>query len=165
MTQTPDTVDVSHILHRWVAWFLRGFWAETRRVLEAHDLTFAQLGVLMSLYHGQHCRLSDLGQRFAVTKGAMSQMVNRLEQAGLVTREADPHDRRARQLSLTPKGRQVVEDVVASRERWLAQVLARLHPEERVRAAEILERLTQAAQDVVREQEARTPSPSDKETR
>lgn len=45
-----------------------------------------------------------LARAFQVTKGAMTNTLQRLEAAGLITQEADPDDGRARFVRLTPAG-------------------------------------------------------------
>ena len=49
-------------------------------------------------------RLTDLAQRAGMTKQAMSNLVNQCEAWGLVTREADALDARARRVQFTPTG-------------------------------------------------------------
>jgi DNA-binding MarR family transcriptional regulator len=49
-------------------------------------------------------RLTDLAQRAGMSKQAMGDLVNQCESWGLVTREADPHDTRARLVRFTPTG-------------------------------------------------------------
>jgi DNA-binding MarR family transcriptional regulator len=50
-------------------------------------------------------RLTDLAERSGLTKQAVGEVIPELEQLGYVTREADPRDRRAKLIKLTPKGR------------------------------------------------------------
>ena len=49
-------------------------------------------------------RLSDLAQRAAITKQAMMQVVDDLVSEGMVRREPDPSDARAKMVKLTAKG-------------------------------------------------------------
>ena len=49
-------------------------------------------------------RLTDLAERAGMTKQAMANLVDQCEAWGLVTREADPHDARARLVRFTPTG-------------------------------------------------------------
>jgi len=49
-------------------------------------------------------RLTDLAQRAGMSKQAMGDLVDQCEAWGLVTREADPHDARARRVRFTPTG-------------------------------------------------------------
>jgi DNA-binding MarR family transcriptional regulator len=50
-------------------------------------------------------RLTDLAERSGLTKQAVSEVIPELEALGYLTREADPRDRRAKIIKLTPKGR------------------------------------------------------------
>ena len=49
-------------------------------------------------------RLTDLAERAGMTKQAMASLVDQCEAWGLVTRERDPHDARARRVCFTPTG-------------------------------------------------------------
>ena len=49
-------------------------------------------------------RLTDLAISAGMTKQAMGDLVNQCEAWGLVTREADPYDRRARRVAFTASG-------------------------------------------------------------
>jgi DNA-binding MarR family transcriptional regulator len=49
-------------------------------------------------------RLTELAQSAGMTKQAMGTLVDQCEAWGMVTREPDPHDARARQVRFTPTG-------------------------------------------------------------
>ena len=51
-------------------------------------------------------RLTELAERAGVTKQAMGDLVDQCEAWGLVTRQADPHDRRAKRVVYTEAGRE-----------------------------------------------------------
>ncbi len=136
---------VREAIRRWAEVFMHRSMAEMRRFMEAHGLSFAQMSVLFHLHRASACRVSDLGARLDVTNAAVSQLVERLVQSGLVERVEDPRDRRVRRLQLTAAGQALVDQAVAARERWLESVLDRLSPEERERIAEALDLLTEAA--------------------
>ncbi len=64
-------------------------------------------------------RLTDLAQQAGMTKQAMGDLVTQCEAWGLVVREPDPHDARARRVRFTPTGlawRQAFRDAVAQAE-------------------------------------------------
>ncbi len=64
-------------------------------------------------------RLTDLAARAGMTKQAMGDLVAQCEAWGLVVREPDPHDARARQVRFTPTGLawlQAFRDAVAQAE-------------------------------------------------
>ena len=65
-------------------------------------------------------RLTDLAERAGMSKQAMGDLVDQCEAWGLVTREADPRDARARMVKFTPTGLawlQAFRDAVAQAER------------------------------------------------
>jgi DNA-binding MarR family transcriptional regulator len=68
----------------------------------------------------QGTRLTDLAQRAGMSKQAMGDLVDQCEAWGLVTREADPRDARARLVKFTPTGLawlQAFREAVAQAER------------------------------------------------
>jgi DNA-binding MarR family transcriptional regulator len=67
----------------------------------------------------QGTRLTDLAQKAGMSKQAMGDLVDQCEAWGLVTREADPVDARARRVCFTPTGLawlQAFHDAVAQAE-------------------------------------------------
>ena len=69
-----------------------------------------------------------------------------MESLGLVTREADAHDRRVTRLRITPAGNELMEQNRARRNEWLQQQMAQLSADEIAQlqaAAGILLKLTE----------------------
>ena len=58
-------------------------------------------------------RLTTLAARLGVTKQAVGQLVEELEGQGLLTREADPEDGRAKRVKLTARGKKALQDGLA----------------------------------------------------
>jgi DNA-binding MarR family transcriptional regulator len=71
----------------------------------------------------------SLATSMMMTTGGMTGRLDRLERAGLLTREPDPHDRRGLRVSLTPAGRRLIDQAVAAgvatQERLLAPLTSR----------------------------------------
>ena len=87
---------------------------------------------------------SELATRERIQRPTATRVLARLEEAGLITRTADPDDRRSSLVSITPAGRALLEDVRERKDVYLAQRLDRLSPEDLAaleRAAGILERM------------------------
>jgi DNA-binding MarR family transcriptional regulator len=82
-----------------------------------------------------------------LSSGAMTNRLDRLERAGLVTRLPDPQDRRGILVGLTEQGRAVVEQAVTAG--WAAQhqLMAALTPAERDRMAGLLRTLLLALEE------------------
>ena len=92
--------------------------------------------------------MSEISERFEVTPAAASQLVDKLVQGGFIIREEDPHDRRAKMLNLTDKGRDLVQQGIEERYRWMDQLSGRLTEVERVQISEALDILTRVATDL-----------------
>lgn len=74
-------------------------------------------------------RPTELAERIGVTKQALNPLLNDLEAWGFLERRPDPHDQRARVLTLTPKGRQLLETIrrlhAEIEQEWEAELGAR----------------------------------------
>jgi DNA-binding MarR family transcriptional regulator len=119
---------------------------------KATGLSMAQFSILMQLHYRSNCGVSDISERFDITNAAASQLVDKLVQNGLIQREEDPSDRRARLLNLTDRGRKLIQQSIEKRYRWVDELAEKLTPEERLQVAEALQIMTEAA----REMEAET---------
>lgn len=71
----------------------------------AVGITHAQARVLMQL--DQPTRLGDLASQKDCDPSSITVLVQRLERDGLVQREVDPGDARARRIRITPKGKRL----------------------------------------------------------
>ena len=105
-----------------------------------------QFSILMQLHHNGACGISEVSERFEITSAAASQLVEKLVQTGLLERTEDPNDRRSRLLTLTPKGRELVEQGIRERYRWVDELEGRLSPQEQQKIIEALALMTEAAQ-------------------
>ncbi|MGZ9234648.1 MAG: MarR family winged helix-turn-helix transcriptional regulator [Anaerolineales bacterium] len=109
-------------------------------------LSLPQFGILMQLHYRSNCGVSDIGDHFDITNAAASQLVDKLVQSGLIRREEDPQDRRAKLLNLTDKGRELIQQSIEQRYRWVDQLAEKLSAEESAKVIEAVNIMTQAAQ-------------------
>jgi len=94
--------DLSHLL-------LEAFRSLDREIVAAlEDRGVSELrpsqGMALLLVDRAGTRLSDLAQRATITKQAMMQLVDDLQEMGCVRRVPDPQDARAKMVRLTAKG-------------------------------------------------------------
>jgi DNA-binding MarR family transcriptional regulator len=66
--------------------------------------------------------LVTLSRRLMVTKQNMTGMIARLEQLGLADRSEDPHDLRSSRVTLTRRGRTLVDRLRPSYQEWIRSV-------------------------------------------
>lgn len=102
------------------------------------DLSMTGVSTLATLDRHGPCRLTGLAAYEAVTQPAMTQLVRRLEQAGLVRRDADADDRRVVMVGITAAGREELSRRRAAQAAALAELLAELSAADRAAIAEAL---------------------------
>jgi len=118
------------------------------RYAKSTGLSMPQFSILMQLHHRGPCGMSGISEGYDITPAATSQLVDKLVQGGLIQRVEDPNDRRAKLLSLTDKGRDLVLQGIQERYRWVDELAGKLSAEERSQISEALNILTSAAQEL-----------------
>jgi len=114
-------------------------------------LSLTATATLATLERSGPDRLTALAASEGVTQPAMTQLIARLEGAGLVTRATDPTDGRAVEVRITAEGRALLARRRVYRAERLTGMLAELSPEQQVALAAALpamEALTNAHRGV-----------------
>lgn len=93
-------------------------------------LTATQSSVLGSVHRHGPVRLTDLAELERLSGPMISKVVAALEEHGLVERVRDPGDGRSFLIGMSAAGDRWLIDSRHSRERWLAEQLARLDDDE-----------------------------------
>jgi len=101
-------------------------------------LSFTAAATLATLDRSGPSRLTQLAAGEGVTQPAMTQLVARLQDAGLVTRTQDPADRRVVEVGITAAGSARLARRRAERAGQLAGMLARLSPADQAALAAAL---------------------------
>jgi DNA-binding MarR family transcriptional regulator len=78
-----------------------------RPVLEPMGLTHPQYLVMLALWEHAPVSVRDLSAMLQLDPATLSPLLKRLEAAGLVRRERNPHDERALAVELTAEGRRL----------------------------------------------------------
>ncbi len=84
---------------------------------------------------------TDLRRIVMLTSGAMTNRIDRLEEQGWVERVADPNDRRAIQVRLTPAGKELIDEAVVARLEVAENLVEPLSATDRLRLADLLRTL------------------------
>src|SRR5260370_10768702 len=93
-------------------------------------LSLTAAATLATLERSGPRRLTALAVQEGVTQPAMTQLIARLQDSGLVSREADTQDGRVVQVRLTGQGQEMLARRRAIRAERLAAVLAPISPED-----------------------------------
>jgi MarR family transcriptional regulator for hemolysin len=96
-------------------------------------MTSPERGRLIWVIGDKSVRAGLVAQQLKLSAGAVTELVERLVDEGLVRRDEDPDDRRAVVLALTAEGRRVRERYERAASSALAEVLGRLTPPQRRR--------------------------------
>lgn len=106
-------------LQEWIEVSMNRSIRDIIRYSRESGLSMSQLGALFHIHHRGSSGVTDLGDHLGVTSAAASQMLERLVQQELILRSVDPSDRRAKQIVLTDKGLQVLQEGIHARQMWL----------------------------------------------
>jgi DNA-binding MarR family transcriptional regulator len=115
-----------------------------RRVDLAMGLTPARLSVLSVLVFGGPKTLGELAAAEQVSAPTITRLVAGLEREELLTRQADPTDRRIVRVAATPRAARLMQRGRQARVRDLAMSLATLAPDE----LKVLGRATEILRDL-----------------
>ena len=102
-----------------------------RSLAPASGLSMTAAATLAGLERFGPQRLTLLAVREGVTQPAMTQLISRLEESGLVRREASPEDGRVVLVVITDEGRATLARRRANRTERLTSIIAHLDPEHR----------------------------------
>ncbi len=97
-------------------------------------------------------RMTELADQLGIVPRSVTTVVDALEQAGLVRREIDPHNRRAIRLHLTDRGLAVRDDMREARRRAAEDLFAPMTAGDRRALGELLGLLDQRRRVGVRGQ-------------
>jgi len=118
--------------------------SRTELKLAEVGLSLPKLAALRRLTDaGGSLPLGQLAERLACVKSNVTQLVDRLEADGLVSREADPNDRRSRLAVLTDAGRRAYARGSEIHQRTERELFSALTPQEAEQLHTLLAKLEQ----------------------
>jgi DNA-binding MarR family transcriptional regulator len=100
------------------------------KALSPFDITAAQYVIVSMLASGRAGTATQLCKELSYNPGAMTRMLDRLEQKNILRRKPDPDSRRTFKVELTAHGRALFPDLFASSERVIEQVFGAFTPNE-----------------------------------
>ncbi|HYA00344.1 MAG TPA: MarR family transcriptional regulator [Candidatus Binatia bacterium] len=123
---------------------LRVVMIKLRRQLHRQDspgLSVALYSALATVVSRGELSIGDLAEAENLPPSAITRIVDRLEEAGLVERRPNPRDRRGVHVAPRAEGRQRLEERRRTANAWLARRLARLTAAQRVDLGQALDLL------------------------
>jgi len=107
-----EDLDPVQDLGRLVSYLRSNLVAHLDNALEDKELTSAQYIVVVLLARGKVNTLAELCEHMVYDRGAMSRLITRLEDKGLVAKKQSVEDRRSTLLCLTEKGQQLYPEIL-----------------------------------------------------
>jgi DNA-binding MarR family transcriptional regulator len=150
---SPSNPETESILE-WFSIFMRNAMHSTILHSRECGLSMPQLGTLMILRKRGVRAISDIGTELNISTAAASQMIHRMVSEGLILRTEDPEDRRVKQISLTEKGMQLLQENFQARQKWVEDLLQALTDDEKEKVSQTFKLLV----DKLRQHEKMTSS-------
>lgn len=107
----------------------------------AFGLTLAQGRALLHLARNEGVSQVTLAQMLEIAPITLLRQIDRLEEAGLVSRRPNPNDRRAQQLYLTDNGAALIAEITTLGQTLTDVAMTGLSQTDRVRLFELLGRI------------------------
>ncbi len=111
--------------------------------LRAFGLSLAQFDVLAHVGSAEGITQQELADHLLVTKGNVTQLIDRMEHCGLLVRRQQG---RANRLFLTEHGRRLFDEAVPAHEAHIARQLAALSPDQLAELHQLLRTLDRSLQ-------------------
>jgi DNA-binding MarR family transcriptional regulator len=105
------------------------------------EMTMPRFDLLANVCRNDGQTLASLSRSMLVTAGNLTGLVDRAARDGLVERRADPGDRRAWRVHVTPKGQRAFRDAERRHASRVAKLFAGLSPTELVALMRLLDKL------------------------
>jgi len=133
----------------------------TNARMSAAGLSLPRFRVLRALASGGRLRMNELSTALGVVPRTVTTIIDALENDRMVARLADPADRRATLLEITPDGLSQLHRHRALRDAAAAELFEVLTPAEKQQLAGLLHRLQAAADTDPRAGHPARPEPAD----
>ena len=115
----------------------------------ARDLTKQQYIVLAALEHNEGVSQTALVEMTGIDRSTLAEMVRRMLERGLLSRERTEDDQRANAVSITQNGRKALRSARAAADRAERLFLEALPPVERPRFVKLLSTIASAGETLV----------------
>lgn len=111
------------------------------RRLGQEGVSLARFKFLMFLKKEGTSRAADMADLLALAPRTVTEGLDGLERDGLIRRDPDPNDRRAKQVSLTVEGERAVVAIEPLRDEMLGRILGSLSDRDRADLRRVFQRI------------------------
>ncbi|EKX68162.1 transcriptional regulator, MarR family [Streptomyces ipomoeae 91-03] len=140
---SPEVIEIERALTQITYLSTRARQHERLMALAGVPLDRAAVALMRQVAESEPLRPGELAGRLDVEASHVTRQVQRLERAGYVTRVADPGDRRARRIRLTPLGQQAVDRIRQAGAAGMGMALADWSPAQIRQLAALFQRMVE----------------------
>ena len=131
-------------------------------ILHDQDMDLATFTLMRALDKNrpnsdENIYLSELNGWLNMTKAALSQMANHLEEKGYLTRETNRNNRRKVIVTLTPEGKAALEKATVVFDSFFSELLSRLGDKDAEDLVRLFNRFTDIAREIGEDRAAGRP--------
>ncbi len=103
-----------------------------KKQLQQYDLTPMRHLVLEALWNEEGLTAGEIARRLVLDNATLSGVIDRMVKTGWIVKQADPDDKRAMQIFLTPKAKEMKSPILKERIKANEESLSPLSLEEKV---------------------------------
>ncbi len=111
---------------------------ESNQHLKNWNLSVAQFDVLVQVGSSEKLSQQELADKLFVTKGNITQLLNKMEELGLIKRE---QEWKTKYLSLTEAGKALFDEIVPKQEQFQAAQFSGLNNDEKKQLLDLLRKI------------------------
>ncbi len=143
-TQQHLSDELFHELQQWSDGTMKLYFSSLASFIRANNLNFPRMMILFRLAHKEQCSVSDIGKHMDVSSPAASQLLDKLVEAGFISRTENPEDRRIRNIEITEKGLALVKEIESKLNDSIREIVQAVPEEDRQEVAKSLRTLNSA---------------------
>jgi DNA-binding MarR family transcriptional regulator len=153
LAAVPAAFDLDSHVFYWLTQVIGARDRELTQGLREFGLRVPEWRALAALYSRQHCTMSELADLATIDRTTLTRTVDRMQDAGWLSRLADGDDMRVTRLELTAAGRKLFDKVWPTAQRLNELALAGLSKAEIQQLHKTLVRMRSNLEDYVSEGE------------
>lgn len=111
-----------------------------REVLKKYPITPAQFDLMQKIYFTGPKTMTELSVNLGIAKSTTTGLVSRLEKDGFLERVKSVDDKRVTRVSLTDKGKKVIDEVIVERIQFIKNILQKMPGKFEIELIDLLEK-------------------------
>lgn len=131
--------------HEWMTTKFRGIKnvisSYLTQVLPQFEISPIMMYVLEFLRKHPDCIAVDIANEFGLTRGAITQLLDKMEKQGLLVRKPHPTSRRSHLLQMTDKGNELIIHILAAYNTKIEQLFSSYTKEELAQLQQLLAKM------------------------